>query len=144
MKIYKLKNLQDKNTFIFAISTGFFFMFALAGIYSSILVEFFNANEDFESVAILSLFIMAFSGAFMLMYGYSEDIRLRSPEAGETIEILFIRNVTEKDGEGNDKQKTFYLYSVDEVIYSDEREPTLLELGKKYFVNKDGELELKE
>ncbi len=138
MKIYKLKNLQDKNTFVFAISMGFFFMFALAGIYSSILVEFFNANEDFESVAILSLFIMTFSGAFMLMYGYSEDIRLRSPESGETIKILFEKRVG-----SNKEEKTLYSYSVDEVIYFDEREPTLLEVGKKYFVNKDGELELK-
>ena len=139
MKTYKLKNLQDKNTFVFAISMGFFFMFVLAGIYSSILVEFFNANEDFESVAILSLFIMAFSGAFMLMYGYSEDIRLRSPEPGETIKILFEKRVG-----SNEEEKTLYSYSVDEVIYFDEREPTLLEVGKKYFVNKDGGLELKE
>ncbi len=140
MKIYKKTLHENRNVMRMILSFGLL-LIALAALAYAVIPPSTEIKVMIGPISLLTIFL-TLSG--VMWYGSEEDIRLRSPQPGETIEILFTRNVTEKDKRGDDKQKTFYLYSVDEVIYSDEREPTLLELGKKYFVNKDGELELKE
>ncbi len=139
MKTYKKSYLKDKKSL----------MFTAWSVISSLILSVFifvmlSFDKNTEGVALLLIFFVLLTTGIAVWYGDNEDIRLRSPQPGETIKILFTKKVSEFDSWWNEYEKVFYLYSVDEVIYSDEREPTLLELGKKYFVNKDGGLELKE
>ena len=132
-KTYKKSHIEYKDSRIFAVLLGFSFVFALIAILTALIKV-----EMKDLILTLSMFLSLLSLLFSLVYGTQKEIRLCSPQPGETIDILFRENVEE----GN-KQKTFYLYLIDKVIYLDEIEPTLLEIWGKYFVNKDGELELK-
>ena len=138
MKTYKKNYFEDENTLTLSALVGLLLLTLSFFIFSAI-----SNIEDIEILAFLSFMLAVAIVGAIINYGIEENIRLRFPQPGETIEILFTKKVVEFDSSGDEYEKIFYLYSVDEVIYSDEREPTLLEIGKKYFVNKDGGLELK-
>ena len=92
-------------------------------------------------IIFVAMFLFFYLVITILRNGISkEDIFLRKQKAGEIITVLCAKDTEYVYADKDEKEKVFYIYSIGNTIFSNERKRVSLKKDVEYFIDKDGDL----